>query len=227
MKKVIKGSDLRQRESLADKVKTSSINTSEMFIDEGGGVINKKVLDAQGRAQQIIDEAKELAAKIRAEAEEVLSQVKVEMERSKEEGFEAGRDEGLGQATERLVQLETIKEKFYESAEPQVIQLVMTIAEKVIGKIVHENTDAIKSIVKQALESAIGEKIVVRLNPEDHKGILANEAEYREMLDKTKRIYFKEDESITQGGCVVETEVGTIDARLETQLKAIRKALEL
>lgn len=227
MKKVLKGSELRQRESLADKVKTSSINTTDMFMDEGGGIINKKVQDAQGRAQQIINEAKEVADKIRAEAEEVLSQVKVEMERAKEQGVEEGRDEGLGSATERLIQLETIKEKFYDNAEPQVIKLVMTIAEKVIGKIVHENTNAIKSIVKQALESAIGEKIVIRLNPDDYKGILASEAEYREILDKTKRIYFKEDETITQGGCIVETEVGTIDARLETQLKAIRKALEL
>ena len=32
---------------------------------------------------------------------------------------------------------------------------------------------------------------------------------------------------MSKGGCIVETEVGTIDARLETQLKAIKKALQI
>jgi flagellar biosynthesis/type III secretory pathway protein FliH len=38
---------------------------------------------------------------------------------------------------------------------------------------------------------------------------------------------FREDESIIPGGCIVETEVGTIDAQIDTQLKAIKKALNI
>lgn len=226
-KKILKGSELKKRKSLAEKVKAGESSIADVFVDDTGGVINKKVLDAQSRARQIIEEANILAAKIRAEAEEILSQVKAEMEKSKAKGFNEGREEGLGEATSLLVRLEAIKEKFYNSAEADIIRLVMAIAEKVIGRIVHENTEAIKSIVKQALESALGEKIVIRLNPNDYKVVTANDFEFRDMLDRTKRITFKEDDSITRGGCVVETEVGTIDARLETQLKAIRKALEL
>jgi flagellar biosynthesis/type III secretory pathway protein FliH len=37
----------------------------------------------------------------------------------------------------------------------------------------------------------------------------------------------KEDEQIPPGGCVVETEMGAVDARLETQMTAIKKALGL
>jgi len=104
---------------------------------------------------------------------------------------------------------------------------VMMISEKVIGKMVRENEDTIKSIVRQAVDSSLGERITVRLNPEDYKTVTNDELEFKDILDRTKRIFFKEDDSITKGGCIVETEVGTIDARLETQLKAIRKALEL
>jgi flagellar biosynthesis/type III secretory pathway protein FliH len=77
------------------------------------------------------------------------------------------------------------------------------------------------------VESALGERITVHLNPEDHKVITASNEEFRDAFDRTKRIVFKEDEAIMKGGCVVETEVGTIDARLETQLKAIKKALQI
>ena len=119
------------------------------------------------------------------------------------------------------------REKFYADAEPEIIKLVMTIAEKVIGKLVRENEETIRSIVRQALESAIGERITVRLNPEDYAVVAADEMEFRDILDRTKRISFKEDETVGKGGCIVETEVGTIDAQLETQLKAIKKALQI
>ncbi len=120
-----------------------------------------------------------------------------------------------------------IKEKFYATAESDVIALVMEIAEKVIGKMVHEHRAAILAIVRQAIESSLGDRLTVRLNPEDYKAIHEQTAELRELVDRSKRLVFKEDESISQGGCVVETEVGVIDAQLETQLRAIRKALEL
>ena len=47
------------------------------------------------------------------------------------------------------------------------------------------------------------------------------------VIDQTQSISVKEDEEIPAGGCIVETELGTVDARLETQLRAIKKALGL
>ncbi|MBI2974798.1 MAG: hypothetical protein HYY43_04340 [Deltaproteobacteria bacterium] len=222
MSKVIKKTDVKREAGLIGKTPMSNI-----LPMEGGGVLNKKVLDAKERAQAIIDEAVNEADRIRSEAKTILEQVSGEMERAKKDGYSDGREEGLAFVTEQLASLNGIKEKFYSSAEPEIVKLVMTIAEKIIGKMVRENEAAIKSIVRQAVESSLGERITVRLNPEDHKVISSAEFEFRDVLDRTKRIVFKEDESIKQGGCVVETEVGTIDARLETQLKAIRKALEL
>jgi type III secretion protein L len=33
------------------------------------------------------------------------------------------------------------------------------------------------------------------------------------------------DPKVASGGCIIESEVGTVDARLETQLRALEKAL--
>lgn len=200
---------------------------SAIFSEEGSGVLNKSVLDAKGKAKAIIDEACVTAEKIRNEARDALSRIEKEREKAKKDGFNAGREEGLQSVAEMALSLETTREQFYNNAEPEMIKLVLMISEKVIGKLVRENQQAIKSIVHQAVESSLGERIVVRLNPEDHKAVTADEPALRDILDRTKRISFKEDEAITKGGCIVETEVGTIDARLETQLKAIKKALEL
>lgn len=226
-KKVLKSKELAKRVKLSKKVKGGLVTSHVELLSSGGGVLNKKVLDAKSKAIDIIEDAKVQAEKIRAEAEAVLKQVNAEMEKAKTRGYEEGKEEGLKSVTEKVIAFEKMREEFYAKAEEDIVKLVMMVAEKVIGKIVHEHGEAIKSIVKQALESALGDRIVVKLSPEDYQIITDSEFEFRDLLDRTKRISFKEDDQVTSGGCVVETEVGTIDARLETQLKAIRKALEL
>jgi len=223
MSKIIK----KTTQSKSTAFLPSKISIEDIVPSEGGGVLNKKVLDATARAQKIIDFAEEAAERLKAEARGILDKVEEDREQAKRDGFMEGKEEGAFSVTEYAVALAALKEKFYNSAEPEVIKLVMMIAEKVIGKIVHEHDEAIKSIIRQAIESAIGERITVKLNPLDHKIIAAGGMEFKDILDRTKRVVFKEDETIEKGGCVVETEVGTIDARLETQLKAIKKALQI
>ncbi|MBI2346567.1 MAG: hypothetical protein HYV03_06770 [Deltaproteobacteria bacterium] len=190
-------------------------------------VLNKKALEAKAQADEILQEAAAEAATIRAKAQAVLDEVEGVRAAARTEGFHEGREAGMAAATEFALRVQEWKATFYRGAEPEIIRLVMTIAEKVIGTIVQEHSEAIRAIVRQAIESSLGDRIVVRLNPEDYRVITAQEFAYRDILDRTKRLTFKEDAAITKGGCVVETEVGTIDAQLETQLEAIRKALEL
>lgn len=222
MSKIIKKTNVEKETELSAKSPVSGID-----IIENSGILNKKVLDAKDKAKLVIEEAAKEADRIREDAKRLLSQVNNELEKARRDGYIKGREEGNASVAQMAIKLTALKEKFYTTAEPEMIKLVMMIAEKIIGRLVHENEAAIKSIVKQAVESSIGERIVVKLNPEDYKVILASEFEFKDMLDRSKRIAFKEDETISKGGCVVETEVGTIDARLETQLKAIKKALEL
>lgn len=194
-------------------------------IPDSGGVVHKRVLDAGSQAEKILSAAEAEAAKIRSEADAILENAKSAREDAIRKGYAEGESKGLAQITEKLLNLENLREKFYAEAEPEVIKLVMSIAEKVIGRAALENPELIKSVVHQALEKTLGDRITVRLNPDDHKTLMAGEHEFKDLIDRTKRLMFREDDTIAKGGCVVETEVGTIDARLETQLEAIRKAL--
>lgn len=227
-KKIIKSKDISKKLGLKEKVnKCTETSRAGLLPDEGSGVLNKKVLDSRTKAQSIIEDARLEAEHIRMESKGLLEQVGTELEKAKKKGFKEGHEEGLSGVTEKVMALEKLKEDFYKNAEENVIKLVMMVAEKVIGKIVNENSKAIESIVKQALEKTLGDKILVKLSPKDYKTVTDSKFEFHDVLDRTRRLTFKEDESVQQGGCVVETEVGTIDARLETQLDAIKKALEL
>ena len=196
----------------------------ELYPEEGG-VVHRRVLDAREKAELILAAAESEAAGIREEARQVLEQAKHDRDAAVKKGHAEGESKGLAQVTEKLVQLEELRARFFDQAEPEMIRLVMAIAEKVIGRIAAENPELIRSVVRQALERALGDRITVSLNPEDHRQLMAGDHEFKDVLDRTKRLMFREDETVAKGGCVVETEVGTIDARIETQLEAIRKAL--
>lgn len=201
-------------------------HTPDMY-EETGGVVHKRVVDAREKAARIVVDAEGEATNIRGEAEGVLADAKKRREDELRRGYAEGESKGLAKVTEKLLELERLRERFYEGVEPEVIKLAMSIAEKVIGKLAAENQDMIKIVVRQALERTLGDRIVIRLNPEDHRAMMAEGCDFRESLDRTKRLTFREDESISRGGCIVESEVGTIDAQLELQLDAIRKALEI
>jgi len=188
-------------------------------------VITKAELSAQDKAQILIEEAQKEVDRIQQEAEGMLAHVQSEMEKAKKEGYRKGKEEGQAELTEEILKIRKLKEEFFANSEPEMIKLVMAIAEKVIGKLVEEHKEAIYSIVRQAIEHSLGDRIVVRLHPDDLKRLRTEDLQFKNILDRTKHLHFKEDDTIQKGGCVVETEVGTIDAQLENQLKAIRKAL--
>ena len=46
-----------------------------------------------------------------------------------------------------------------------------------------------------------------------------------ERCARARALQFRTDDRVGRGGCVIETELATIDARLATQLEAIERAL--
>lgn len=188
-------------------------------------VIKARVMTAYEEAKEIITRSRQEASRLQKEAQATLEQAVVEKEAERQRGYNQGLQEGLSQLTQKILETELAREKILGDAEPQIIQMVMDIAEKVIGKEVQEG--AVVDVVKKAISQAVGRKISVRINPLDVPFMKEREKELFQAIDQTQSVNIKEDEQIPPGGCVVETEMGAVDARLETQISAIKKALGL
>lgn len=218
--KIVKSKDLEKKLGTPSPKPTVSSYASS----EEGGVIRKEEIVAQSKAQQLIARAEADADKIRKEATVLKERIAVELEEAKKRGYEEGKRQGHSEMTEEIVKAKSLQEKFFKDVEPKMIKLVLSIAEKVIGEMVMNHKEAIHSIVTNALERSLGDKILVKLNSQDYKNLKETDMQFKELLDRTRQLNFREDDSIQPGGCVVETEIGTIDATLETQMKAIKKA---
>ena len=88
------------------------------------------------------------------------------------------------------------------------------------------NKEAVLNIVKAAIESAVGnEEIKIKINPEDYDNVIQYREEFIHSIDGLKNISFEADKSVLQGGCLIETIYGDIDARLDKQLETVAENL--
>ena len=106
--------------------------------------------------------------------------------------------------------------------EPEIIKLAVHSAEKLVFHELEASGAKIDSVVKETLAKLPGATTVkIKLNPEDLTELLNVN---NEMLSSSLDIgvEFVKDASITRGGCLVESDVGNIDALVETRIENLK-----
>ena len=183
-------------------------------------IIEKEIVGAEKEARRILAEA-------RAQAQQILDQANHEGEEIRQRAHQEGYEEGLGQYTEQTTQALMQIEQFRDAIEPEYIKLVSACVEKIIGKELRTEPRTIVSIVRTALKDATQQReINVRVNPDDVDTLRSNQRRLFDVLARAGNIEIREDESVRRGGCIVVTELGTIDASLDRQLTALEAALQ-
>ena len=193
--------------------------------------------DAENEAANIIEKAK-------AEAEQIIADAQAERDRQRndayQEGFDQGHKEGYEKGVaevDRLVErmhkiLEAVmqrRDEILQDTESQIVELVILMARKVI-KILSENQ---KNVIMANTLAALKEvrtrgEVTLRVNLEDVKLTTEHVDEFIQHVENVQGITVLEDSSVEKGGCIVETDFGSIDARISSQLTELEnKILEI
>jgi len=107
-----------------------------------------------------------------------------------------------------------------------IVQLSFEIAAKIIRREMNKDSN-IELVLKESLRKVIGaNNIIIKLHPEDHKGIIIENSHSTFIDESLSKIKFEEDERMEKGGCVIETEIGNVDARISSQLNELKKYFE-
>lgn len=183
------------------------------------GVVEAEVYEAHQRAKEIVEAAER-------QAEEIVAQAESEREDALGEAREQGRQEGLAQATEVLLRARQEAAALVERSEEELVRLALLVAEKIVGRALELDPNVILDISAQAIESVRQQReLVLRVHPEDAVRLRNSRKKLMDLLGRTKDIAVREDSEVERGGCVIETENGTVDAQLSTQLRMLEAAL--
>lgn len=213
-----------------------SPDTGLADITSGAKVISGRKFEAKAEAQNIVEQGEQQAAAIvqqaQSQAQEIVQAAGVEAEKLKEEagkrGYEEGRQKGASELSEVVAKAARRFQQIEAQAIPQLRDLALGIARKVLGKELETHPELIVDIIKQALVEKARQRreIFLRVNPDDLAAIREHKAELLEVLSRCKEIGLREDPEIARYGVVIETEAGMIDAQLETQLAVFERILK-
>jgi len=184
------------------------------------------VISPELLAETSVPRAKTEAQKI---IEAAISEAQSIQTDAKEAGRREGREEAAARLEEALVTLnEAVKQRklIIKDAENEILRLSLKIAEQIIRSEVSLHRDVCLNIVSEAIGRVSDrEQIIIRVNREDAEYLKRYKDRLAGMLDGVKSFSIIEDANIEPGGCVIETNLGFIDARINTKLKSIEESL--
>jgi flagellar biosynthesis/type III secretory pathway protein FliH len=143
------------------------------------------------------------------------------------EGYAAGN----AAAARQLFDLASLKAELSKRTERDATQAALLVAGQLLGSALSGEPDKIVLLLKPHLaRMRRAQRIALRLHPDDATWLQEHPqalTELREQYTLASSLELRSDPDITRGGCVVESNIGELDARVETRLSLLAAALDL
>lgn len=225
------------------------LTKEELYLEQKENELKDKfdqmLLDAQAQANSIINEAQIQAAQILKESKQKIKQEEEKfevfknqvLEEKRQEGQKIGYEEGFQKASEdvhfKVINLEAIADSSFKlkkeiilSAEQEILQLSIVIAEKILKQQLEVKPELIIEIIRAAInELKDKEEIKIIVNPALKDQLYNFSKELKNILKGMKTIKIVEDKTIHPNSAIIESPESRIDARLESQISEITQEI--
>lgn len=214
----------------------SSRRAAEVLLGVDGRIVEEI---AQGSADPVeTQDAASIVDQARQRADELVRTAVAQSTALRhdacEEGRTAGYRDGVAAARAELAEAlalvqraareaKTIRDTLLNGAEREMIELVIEAVGRILGERVATDPDLVVHTVQRALDHAGSQNVVrVRVHTDDLRTLVTS---VEEQYGATPPFEVLGDSSVSVGGCVIDTDSGEIDARLDVQLEEIASIL--
>ena len=151
------------------------------------------------------------------------------------EGFKKGEDAAREEfkpfleTVEGLVSdLTGFRKDMYDKVEREMVEMVIRLAKKVIHFEFSTRDDAVQEMIRLAVQSVLDrESMVIKINPTDKGYAESFRPELHNLFGDIKNITFEGHSGVERGGCVVETNFGVVDARIDNLEEQMDRILNI
>lgn len=225
---------INEAKAEAEKIIKNAEDGAFEHIKKASEKAKKIIEEAEDKAKELaLQKEQEVNEKISRQEEEFKKQITELKEKAYQEGYEAGYASGRAEVERLIKRLHTIiegaidkRDKIISDAEEQIIRIILLIARKVVKAISEEQKEVVIENIKAALEKIKGKtEVVIRVNTEDLEMATEHKDELMQMFEQLKHVVILEDTRVDKGGCIIETDFGSVDARIATQLNEIEEKI--
>ena len=194
-------------------------------------------------------EAEAMLAQARAEAAELLEDAQIQAEALREAAWQEGHHQGRTEARAAVetelraawdaradalraemdglvAQIGAAREALWAQQEPEMVALALDIARQVVKTEVTQNPEVVRALIANAVRRITDkDNVRVRVSLTDAPRVKEMRQDLMDLMDGLRHLEIVDDRRVGEGGCVIETNAGTIDAKIETQLSEVARAL--
>lgn len=172
---------------------------------------------------------------------EALARLKDLQEQAYQQAYQLGLDEGREMAfqehkseveekiqhlDELLKSVTALKSELVTFNETHIVKLVFYLARRIAMDEISARPEVILSVVRQAIENAQTEEAVtVRVSADDLAFIESVKEKLGKEMEALRKARFEESSEVASGGCVIATNYGDVDARLEKRVDKLWDSL--
>lgn len=173
--------------------------------------------------------------------QEALARLKDLQEEAYQQAYQLGLDEGRDQAfkqheaelLERMSRLDqlthslaNLKPDLVAFNESHLVRLAFYIARRIAMTEISTKPETILQVMNEAIASAqTEENVTIRISPDDYRFIESIKETIGKDLEAIRKAKIEESPEITSGGCIVATNYGDVDARVEQRIEKLWESL--
>lgn len=192
------------------------LNDDSIQPAPGTKLIKSAELGQLLEAGALLEAARKKAAELEKAALEAYEEKKLE-------GYQDGLEEGKLEHAEKMMETIISSVEFIEGIESTLVNVVTQSIRKIIGEM--GDRERIVAIVRNALNVVRGQqKVTVRVSPADEEAVLQAMAAMTSGSSGSSFLTVIADVRLEKDSCILESELGVVDASLSTQLKALENA---
>jgi flagellar biosynthesis/type III secretory pathway protein FliH len=216
--------------------------SSQSVKPDRSKVIGQEVHAAQQKAREILQDAHRRANEIVEGAERKIEsrleqldlqiaerrhELAEEAAAALEESRRQGHDEGFARWQQLLMEAHGLHGQVATEAQEQLVRLALKVGAKLHRSRLDVEPDSILPLVQDSLSALGGVRgeIEIHLHPQDAQVV---EGKRQSLVDQDPRwrtMVVVRDETLSRGSCRVVSAVGTVDATVESQLRAMEEHL--
>ena len=129
-------------------------------------------------------------------------------------------DAAMKRLGEAILEIGKLRSFLHAQVEREVVKLAVEVAKKIVHREIQADPQIIQTLIRVALDH-VAEKsaVIIHLNPVDHNYLMEQRLELSQ--SEGRDISLLADKSIERGGCLIQTECGDVDARIEEKFKEV------
>jgi len=198
----------------------SLIHGENVHIAPNTKVISGKEFSTLLDAQEVLREVKKDAEKYKVE---IVSECETLKEQAQKEGFELGFTEWA----EKIVELEMEIKQVRKDMERVIAPIAVKAAKKIVGREIEASESTILDIITNSLKAvAQHKKVTIYVNRKDLEIVEKKREQIKTVFENLEALSIRPKDDITEGGCIIETEGGIINAQLENQWLILEHAFQ-